>query len=94
MNRSRVKYVLSATVILLFAQAVLGTSVGSGLRHTLPADTLLVRRSDTPAVPSAPPAGDETAPAASPDGSADDGPAAEALPSSDNPRQRRMQERA
>ena len=81
-------------MILLFAQAVLGTSVGSGLRHTLPADTLLVRRSDTPAVPSAPPAGDETAPAASPDGSADDGPAAEALPSSDNPRQRRMQERA
>ncbi|WP_296112844.1 putative LPS assembly protein LptD [uncultured Alistipes sp.] len=81
MNGSRGKYILSATVLLLFAQAVLGTAAGRGMPGIRPDDTL-TRRASAP-VAASPLRSDAATPSDT-----------EEAARPDNPRLRRAQERA
>nr|WP_308661976.1 putative LPS assembly protein LptD [uncultured Alistipes sp.] len=81
MNGSRGKYILSATVLLLFAQAVLGTAAGRGVPGIRPDDTL-TRRASAP-VAASPLRSDVATPSDT-----------EEAARPDNPRLRRAQERA
>nr|WP_302985747.1 putative LPS assembly protein LptD [uncultured Alistipes sp.] len=89
MNGSRGKYILSATVLLLFAQAVLGTAAGRGVPGIRPDDTL-TRRASAP-VAASPLRSDAATPSDTEEAARPD---SEEAARPDNPRLRRAQERA
>ncbi|MEI3528994.1 MAG: putative LPS assembly protein LptD [Alistipes sp.] len=89
MNGSRGKYILSATVLLLFAQAVLGTAAGRGVPGIRPDDTLTLRASAP--VAASPLRSDAATPSDTEEAARPD---SEEAARPDNPRLRRAQERA
>ncbi|HJC53214.1 MAG TPA: LPS-assembly protein LptD [Candidatus Alistipes merdavium] len=89
MNGSRGKYILSATVLLLFAQAVLGTAAGRGVPGIRPDDTLTLRASAP--VAASPLRSDAATPSDTEEAARPD---SEEAARPGNPRLRRAQERA